>query len=161
MIESSVPERPSLNPYFFTFTMKKTNDNLTWHWSQLHTGNATDDDRNHAPFYSSFTTIGKLKDGMLVDMQLIPESTNIQYLKTPFNNQDFSNEDITGRMAKPKHLGKYSTKTEWSKITDEKFPQQTLYELTELDGGFGAPRHLLCGAVDAKMSYIFTLKRAT
>lgn len=33
-----------------------------------------------------------------------------------------------------------------------------MLELSELDVGFGAPRHLLCGEVDSKMTYIFKLQ---
>jgi len=154
LIQASVPGRPSLDPYYFGFSAQKLGQNLMLFWSQLHTGNATDDDRNHAPFFASFVTIGQIMSSELKNMQLIPDSIDIGYLETKFNDQVFSNEDITGRMAKDKHLGKYSTHINVSRISDHNLPEPELYEMAELDTGFGAPRNLLCGTVDAKMSYI-------
>ena len=63
-------------------------------------------------------------------------------------------------MAKPKHMGPYTSKIRISSATnDTPFADGgEMLELSELDVGFGAPRHLLCGKVDAKMTYIFKLQ---
>jgi len=156
MIQAHVPGRESLNPYYFSYIMHKSNDGLQLNWKQLHTGNSTNDERNHAPFYVSFNTEGSLLDDTLVDMHLNTDSIKIKYLEKEFNGQEFTDADITDRMAKDKHLGAYTTRTNWTSLQDEQFPNTTLFELTEVDGGFGAPRHLLCGAVDAKMNFILS-----
>ena len=156
MIQAEVQGRPSLSPYFFGMTAQKVAEYWVLYWSQLHTGNATNDERNHQPFYANFISIGRLHTSEIANMALLPESIAIGYLEEDFNNQKFSEQDITGRMAKDKHLGSYTTKVSISAITDPKLPNKMLYEVAELDAGFGAPRHLLCGQVDAKMSYIFS-----
>lgn len=156
MIQANVPDRDSLSAYYFSYVMHKSNKELTLDWTQLHTGNATNDARNHAPFYVSFTTKGTLQNDNLVNMHLVTSSIHINYLEHEFNGQEFTDEDITGRMAKDKHLGEYSTKTHWGEIKDPQRENKTLVELTELDGGFGAPRHLLCGNVHSKMKFLLT-----
>jgi hypothetical protein len=154
MIQASVPERDSLSRYWWGARIEKNDKILVFHWSQLHEGNATEDERNHAPFYATFTTSGTIRDNYLEDMHLLTNSTEIYYLKRNFNHQTFTPEDITGRLAKSKHVGSYSTRISWKKLKDTDKNHHTLYEFNELDKGFGAPRHLLCGHVENHMSFI-------
>ncbi|MBB65256.1 MAG: hypothetical protein CMO81_09355 [Waddliaceae bacterium] len=156
LIQAKVEGRPSLSAYSFHIEIEKTDNVWRMHWGMLHTGNATDDDRNHTPFYATFDTEGKLTESKVENMALVPNSSSIPFCLTHFNGGLFSAGDITSRLAKDMHLGTYSSSVKVSEFTPEKGPLSgvKLIEFTELEKGFGAPRHLLCGAKDAKLSYL-------
>lgn len=154
MIQANVEGRPSLAHYWWGALFIKQGKQLTIQWRQLHDGNATNDQRNHTPFFVQFTTTGSLKSNLLNNMHLLPASIDINYLIPEFNHQKFTEEDITSRLAKDKHMGEYSTKITVNKVPHQKTAQGTWYLFDEIERGFGAPRHLLCGAVDAHMSMV-------
>jgi hypothetical protein len=160
MLQAKVPGRPSLDPYYFHISIEKTDTSWLMHWGQFHSGNATDDDRNHAPFYTTFKTEGALFENRLTDMSVITDSTSVHFCQHSFNGDHFPDADITSRIAKEIHLKKYSSKVEVSRFvpTDGPYAGEQLIEFTELDVGFGAPRHLLCGSKDAKISYFLIRK---
>lgn len=154
MIQAKVPGRSSLAKYWWGLRFEKYANRLIFHWSQLHEGNARSDERNHTPFYASFTTQGRIVGNSIYNMHLLPSSLEIFYLEEHFNGQDFYPEDISGRLAKFKHVGNYSSQFTWKKITSPFNTQGEVYEYDEMDTGFGAPRHLLCGKVDAHMRFL-------
>ena len=156
MIQANVSGRPSLSHYWWGALLIKQGEQLTIEWRQLHNGNATNDERNHTPFYTQFTTVGVLKSNQLTNMHLLSNTIEINYLIPEFNGQRFSDEDITSRLAKDKHMGAYSTQINVQEID----PERGWYLFDEQDG-FGAPRHLLCGAVDAHMSMILQKQDST
>lgn len=156
LLQSKVPGRPSLDAYYFDILIEKTGSNWRMDWGQLHTGNATNDDRNHGSFYATFTTEGQLSENILTDMALIPHSASVRFCQHQFNGDTFTDADISSRFAKEIHLKKYTSRVEISEFVPIEGPYagEKLIEFTELDVGFGAPRHLLCGSKSAKIGYI-------
>ena len=158
LLKSNVEGRPNLSAYSFHMQAVREADNtLRMTWGHLQTGVANDNPvHNHAPFYSTFETRGKVtgneKDLVLEDMAVTPNSLTVHFVQEDFNGGKFSAGDITSRMVKPKHMGPYTSRIRFSPCADD------MLELSELDVGFGAPRHLLCGQVDAKMTYIFKVQ---
>ena len=166
LVKSKVEGRPNLSAYSFHMQAVREADNtLRMTWGHLHIGVASDNPAyNHAPFYSTFETRDKVtgneKDLVLEDMAVTPNSLTVHFVQEDFNGGKFTAGDITSRMAKPKHMGPYTSRIRISSATnDTPFADGgEMLELSELDVGFGAPRHLLCGQVDAKMTYIFKLQ---
>ena len=164
------PKTQKYYPYSYSMFWDKSGDALHWHIYMNHTGNSK---TGHPAFQAYFETAGKLSGSRLLNMALVKGTASCLFLQKNAYGKKYSFNDITSRLAKPKHMAAYSKSVQWLKENNAKGSGK-LYDFIEIntaedaatiaaqeaqDGtavpiGFGSIRHLLVGNIHAQLTYV-------